>query len=87
MNNKMKWVGTGVLFLLLVGGSFAAEQVKSYRWTVDRPMQLAGQMLDPGRYDVQVTYLDNQKAQIVIMQKDRTLIKTEALLEPKTGKR
>lgn len=86
-NQKLKWAVSYALFLLLSAGSTVAiaagEQTKNYRWTVDRQMQLAGLMLEPGRYDVQVTYIDDQKAHLVIMQKERTLVKADALLEPK----
>ena len=85
LNKNMRVVISIALLLLLAGAAvYAAEQAKSFRWTVDRQMQLAGQMLEPGRYEVQVTYLDGHKAQIVVLQKDRTLVRAEALLEPKT---
>jgi hypothetical protein len=87
-NKNMKWAVSGTLFLLLIAGSMvvmaAGEQTKNYRWTVDRQMQLAGQMLEPGRYDVQVTYIDNQKAHLVVMLKEQTVVKADALLEPRT---
>jgi hypothetical protein len=87
-NKNIKAVVGITLFLLIMVASsaavLAAEQTKSYRWTVDRQMQLAGLMLEPGRYDVQVTCFDNQRAQIVVLLKDRVLIKTDALLEQKT---
>ena len=86
-NQNMKAVVSISMFLLLMVASsaavLAAEQTKNYRWTVDRQMQLAGLMLEPGRYDVQVTYLDQQRAQIVVLLKDRVLVKTDVLLEQK----
>jgi hypothetical protein len=85
MNITRKYLVNLTLLVLLAAAAtatlLAAEHSKNFRWTVDRTMQMAGQLLEPGRYLVQVTYIDNQKAQIVVLLKDRVLLKTDVLLE------